>query len=112
MVESRWAMTKQVCRPFTSSSLERLLNKQFAFSVKRARRLVQNQDGRILEHGTRDGNALALAARNLDAAFADERSRTPREIATMKSVRIGGRCRRFDFGLGRFLVSVGDILGD
>ena len=39
-------------------------------------RLVEDQYGRVLEEGTRDGHALALAARELRAALAPEPQRT------------------------------------
>ena len=38
--------------------------------VQRGRGLVEHQDGRVLEHGTGDGNSLLLAPRQLEAALA------------------------------------------
>ena len=50
---------------------QRLLNLALAFGVEGAGCLVQQQDRRILQHGPGDGNALTLAARQLDPARAD-----------------------------------------
>ena len=52
--------------------LERLLHEPFAFGVERAGRLVEDQDGRVLEQRAGDGDALALAAGDFDAPLADE----------------------------------------
>ena len=44
-----------------------------AHRVEVRRRLVENQDRRVLEQGAGDRHALALAARELRAALADDR---------------------------------------
>src|SRR6266849_1800239 len=49
------------------------LNGGFDLAVERGRRLVEHEDRRILEDDARNGDALALAARELDAALADLR---------------------------------------
>ena len=53
--------------------LHRLLDQHLRFRIEAGRRLVEDQDRRIGEEGARDGHALALAARQLDAALADQR---------------------------------------
>ena len=51
---------------------ERVLDQCLAFRIERARRLVEHEDGRILQYGARNRHALALPARQLDAALTDE----------------------------------------
>ena len=69
-VVRRWAMMKVVrsCRSSSIASLTRVLG----LDVERAGRLVEHQDRRVLEHGAGNGDALALAARKLAAALADD----------------------------------------
>src|SRR5690242_18591700 len=50
---------------------KRLLYQHFTLGVEVAGGLVQNQDGRVLDQRPRDGDALALAAAELEAASAD-----------------------------------------
>src|SRR5579863_242331 len=49
---------------------ELLLDCRFHLGVEGRSRLVQHQDRRVLEDDAGDGDALALAARELDAALA------------------------------------------
>ena len=51
---------------------ERGLDHPLAFGVERARRLVEQQQRRVLQHRARDRDALALAAREANAALAEE----------------------------------------
>src|SRR4051812_40796964 len=57
-------------------AVEVRLDRLFHFRIERRRRLVENEDRSILEHHTRNGDALTLAARELDAALADMRIET------------------------------------
>ena len=68
MVESRWAMTTRgaVLRHL----VERVLDLLLGVAVERARGLVEDQDRRPLEDGAGDGDALLLAAGELEAALA------------------------------------------
>ena len=52
--------------------LQRVLHQPLALRIERAGGLVQQQDGRVLEDGARDGDALLLPARQPRAAFAEE----------------------------------------
>src|SRR5882762_11055896 len=54
-------------------ALDRLLHEPFRFGVERAGRFVENEDRRIAEQRARDGDALALAAAEPRAAFAEHR---------------------------------------
>ena len=50
---------------------EGVLHERFAFRIERARRLIEHEHRAIGQNGTRNGDALALAARQLHAALAD-----------------------------------------
>ena len=50
---------------------QRLLDQELALRVEIGRGLVQDEDGRILQEGAGDGQALPLAAGEPDAALAD-----------------------------------------
>src|SRR5262249_38545762 len=50
--------------------LDRALNLPLGFRIERSRRLVEQNDRRVLEQGACDGDALALAARDLQAVLA------------------------------------------
>ena len=52
---------------------ERGLDQRLVVRVERAGRFVEDQDARILEQHARDRQPLALAARELVAALADDR---------------------------------------
>ena len=51
---------------------ETFLDGGLGFRIQAAGSLVQDQDARIGKNGTGDGDALALSAGELDAAFADD----------------------------------------
>ncbi len=77
MVDRRCATTN-VVRPCISV-LEGRLHLPLGFVVERGGCLVQQQDRRVLEKGTRDGDALALPAGQLGAALAHQRLVTLRQ---------------------------------
>ena len=52
---------------------ESVANQRFTLAVQARRRFIENEDSWIGEHGARDGDALALTARQLHAALADDR---------------------------------------
>ena len=52
-------------------AVELLLDRRLDLRIERAGRLVEHQDRRVLEDQPGDGDALALAAGELDAALAD-----------------------------------------
>ena len=52
---------------------ERRLDQPLRLGVERRGRLVEDQDRRVLEDRARDRDALPLAARQPDAALADDR---------------------------------------
>src|SRR6267154_6454908 len=54
--------------------LHRLLDQGLRFGIEARRRLVEDQNRRVCEKRARQRDALPLAARQLDAAFADQRA--------------------------------------
>ena len=51
--------------------VEALLDRGLDFQIERRGRLVKDEDRRVLQQHARDGDALALSARQLDAALAN-----------------------------------------
>ena len=62
-----------------SQVVYRLLYEGLVLGVNRGRRFVKDDDGGIFQHYTGNRNALTLAARELNAALARDRSVTVRE---------------------------------
>jgi len=60
-------------RAANHQAIQRVLHDTLALRVKRARRLVQKKDLRVLHDGAGNRNALLLTARKLDAALAEHR---------------------------------------
>ena len=68
---------------------DRLLDMALGFGIERGGRLVEQDDRRVLDQRPRDGDALALAAGELQAVLADLRVVAGRE-AHDEIVRMGG----------------------
>ena len=64
---------------------KRLEDQRFGLGVEAGRRLVEQQDRRVLEQRAGDRDALPLPAGEGHAALADRRSRSPSGSAVMKS---------------------------
>ena len=60
-------------RPAFHQACEALLDKQFAFGIQIGSRFVQNEDLRVCQQSSRNGNTLALPAGELHAAFSYQR---------------------------------------
>ena len=88
---------------------QRRLDERLVLDVQTGRRLVEQDDGRILEEGARNGNALALTARKGAAVFADVGVPLVRELFG-KFVAVGKLCRREDLLIRRILAAEADIL--
>src|SRR2546428_713400 len=92
-------------------TLQRLHNHCLGVRVDGARGLVQNEDRTVLQEGAGDGNALALAARELDPALTDLSI-----IALRKSddelVGVRGPGGRDQFVPGGLRLRVADVFGD
>ena len=79
--------------------VERRLDDRLVLRVHCGQRLVQDQDRRVSQQGAGDRDPLALPARELDAALADDRGvavRQPRD----ELVRIRGACGGLDLFRG------------
>ena len=90
---------------------ERRLHRALALVVQRARRLVEDDDRRVLEEHARDGDALFLPARQARAVLADRRVVAHRQRAH-ELVDVGLLGRGDDLverGVG---AAVGDVLAD
>src|SRR5262245_30365111 len=87
------------------------LNKLLAFGVEVAGGFVEDEDLRVGEDGAGDGEALLLAAGELDAAFADERVVLLGK-ADDEFVGVGAAGSIFDFGVGGVVAAVGDVVAD
>ena len=107
IVDSRCAMTN-VVRPGQQRG-HRRLNQLLALRVEVARRLVQDQNLRRRQDGPRDCQALALAARQLHAALADERlvllGQPHDELVRVRTPR-----GVLDLGVRRLVPAVGDVV--
>ena len=71
--------------------VERLLDHRLALRVHRRERLVQDQDGRVPQERPRDGDALALAAGEPDAALAHHGLVAPGQAVAMNSSALAAR---------------------
>ena len=91
--------------------IQRVLHEAFALAVERARRLVEDQDGGVFQDGARDGDALTLAAGELDAAFAHERLVALREPVD-EVVRVGLARGVDDFLAARAGAAIGNVFRD
>ena len=109
MVDSRWAMTSVVRFSDTRSSASWI--SRLGVAVERRGRLVEQQDRRRLEDGAGDGDALLLAARELEAALAHlgvvALGREPDEIVDLREPR-----RLLDLGVARLPAAVADVVAD
>ena len=70
--DRRQAVRDDDCCPPSHQRPERALDQRFALGIERARRFVEDQNRRVLQDRARDRDALALAARELDAALTHE----------------------------------------
>ncbi len=95
-------------------AVERILDRRLDLRIERRGRLVEHQDGRVLQEDARDGDALALAAGQLDAALADMGviAGAPLRIdeAADELVGMGELRRLLDLRVGRLRPAVGDVV--
>src|SRR5436190_2380602 len=59
---------------------QRLADQLFAVAIQRRGRLVEQEEGRVLEEGAGDGDALSLTSRETEAAVADDRVQPLRQL--------------------------------
>ena len=94
--------------------VEGLLNHMFGFGVKGAGGLVQNEQGRILEQGAGNGQALLLAPGKAHAALPDGRFVAFGQLAD-EAVGIGGRgcgTHALHIQIRGEVAPIGDVFGD
>ena len=92
-------------------ALERFLERLLGAAVQGRSGLVEDEDRRVLQEHAGDGDALLLAAGELEAALAD-RGGVALGQAGDEVVDLGGPGRGLDLGLGGTGAAVGDVLGD
>ena len=93
-------------------AVHRLLDLALGLGVDRAGRLVEDQDARIVQQGARDGDPLALAARQRVAALADHGVVAVRQPAD-EVVGVGrARRRRPPAPMRGVRQAVADVVGD
>src|SRR5665647_2492126 len=107
---------KTVCNDQRSASLHQSfqggLNLAFRFAVQCGGGFVEDEDGRVLENGACNCDALALASGKFYAALADQRVKSLRHFA-YEYHRMGGLCGVNDFCLRHLAhLTVGDIGGN
>jgi hypothetical protein len=90
--------------------IERRADQLLGVDVKARGGLVEQQDPCIFEKGPGDGDALALPARQLDAAIADDRGESVGQ--RIDEIAACGRRRRADLGLRGFGASIANIVQD
>src|SRR5690606_2376398 len=109
LADGREAVRDDDRRAVLHQPLERLLHGALAFRIERARRLVEQQDRRVLEERAGDRDALALAAREPHAALAEERVVA---LGQRANELVGGRRARgrLDLLVARARTSVANVL--
>src|SRR5205085_11857530 len=92
-------------------ALQRLQREGFGGGVQRGGRLIEDEDGRVADHGAGNRHALALAPREGLTALADD-GLVALGQAHDELVRVGGPGRGDDLLHGGLGPPVGDILAD
>ncbi len=96
--------------------IEAFLDRHFDFRVKRTGGFVEQQDRGVLEHHPGDGNALALAARQLDTALTHQRvvATVALLVTQLADEPIGlcTGCGAADLLISRVGASVGDVVAN
>ena len=89
---------------------QRFAYRFFGFAVKRGGRFIEQQDRRVLQERARDGNALTLTARQLDAAVADHGCKSFRQC--LDEIAARRDCRTQHFIVGSVRPPISDIFQD
>src|SRR5690348_2221291 len=92
-------------------AIDGFLDQPLRFGIERRCRLVEYEDGRIDEEGSRNGDTLSLTARETGPAFAEDGLVALWQLGH-EAVRVGGARRGNDL---RFRISTGgpvcDVVG-
>lgn len=89
--------------------VERLADSRFRLGVDRGGAVVKDEQARVDQQGARDGQPLALAPRQADAALAHDRGVALGQFRN-KRVRLGGTRRGFDLCLRCVGPAIGDVV--
>ena len=76
--------------------------------IDRARGVVEDQDSRVAQQRPGQGDALALATRQGEAAFAYHGAVTLGQVAD-EAVGLGGACRRLHLGIAGVGAGIGNV---
>src|SRR6266851_750001 len=110
-VERGRPMRDDKTRAARTQPLQRGDDRRLRVQVDGTRRLVENQDRRVLQEGAGEGDPLAFAAGEAHAALADGGSVAFRQTAN-KVVDFSRLRRRYDLVLGGARPAVSNVLGD
>ncbi|GAB2664443.1 hypothetical protein GCM10027068_50480 [Prescottella soli] len=97
--------------PAAADDVERVLHRPLGLVVERAGGLVEHQDPRVPQQGSRDRDALLLAAGEPVPARADDGVVAVGQRRD-QLVHLRGAGRRFDLGVGRLRSGVPQVLAD
>ncbi|MND61060.1 hypothetical protein D3C80_523060 [compost metagenome] len=96
--------------------IQALLNGHLHFRVQRTGGFVQQQDRRVLQHHPGNGDALALATRQLDAALSHQGVVTAVALAVAEladeTIGLGAGRSGADLRLGRIGAAIGDVVAN
>ena len=110
-LDRREAMRDRDAGAAFARHVERALHEPLTFRVQSGGRLVEQQNARIADDGASDGDSLALAARQLAAARADDRRIAERQRRSER-VNVRNARRLFYTRLVDALEAIGDIFGN
>jgi hypothetical protein len=109
--DARQAMGQHQRRAPLHQQVERLLDGGLVLGVDRRQGLVQHQDRGVAQQRAGDGDALALAARQLHALLADDGGIALRQPGD-EAVDVGGPRGRLDVGLAGVRPAHADVVLD
>ena len=89
-----------------------LLDRGLDLGIERRGRLVEHEDRRVLQKHARDGDALALSAREFDAALADQGVVAPPAVEIGQTVTKSCACAWRAASIDLVLVGVGPTVAD
>ena len=98
-------------RPARHDALQRILDQGFGFAIERTGGFVQNQNTRVFQNHTRQGDTLFFAAAQTVAALAHDRVVALGERVDER-VGFGDACGGDDLVVRGIAPAVGDVLGD
>src|SRR5690242_21571667 len=104
-------MRDDECSSASHDFLKRRYQIGFGADIKRARRLVENEQYSVFQKCARDREALALSAGEARSAFADLGVVSLRQSHN-ELMRMGGRSCGDDIGAARIETAIGNVVSD